>query len=78
MIRGEAKPMILFSVLLTALGVILSTLGGLVYFGGRAAARGVSEVLPHVDLVLGEPSAAIGIGIVLIVLGIVSCPRHTL
>jgi len=70
--------MLLISVLLTAMGVALSTLGGLVYCGGSSVSYSLCNAVPQIDYLLVNPGAILGAGVLLILVGLVSCPRHSL
>lgn len=76
--QREIRSMMLVSVLLTALGVALSTLGGLVYCGGSTMSFSLCQVVPQIDCLLVNPGAVLGAGVLLILIGFVSCPRHSL
>lgn len=65
-----------FTMLLMAVGVLMSSIAGVVCHNGPAALYGSIDWLPHSTLLLSNPEVAFGLGVALVVGGLVCTPRR--
>ena len=66
----------LLTVLIMALGVVVSVTAGLVcYVGDACAASGIACV-PGAEMILQYPQCSLGLGGVMVVLGVLLQPTH--
>lgn len=68
--------MAIFTMLMMAAGVLISTLGGLIYQTGPDSLYGSLDRIPHSDLLFTNPGTAFVVGLGLLVMGIVCQPRR--
>ena len=68
--------MAMFTMLMMAAGVLISTLGGLIHQSGPDSLYGSLDRIPCSDLLFANPGTAFVLGMGLLLMGIVCQPRR--